>query len=245
MIWAILSLALGGILKGATGAGVPIVAIPALTMVYGVDFAVAVLVMPNLVANLWQGWTYRNDALPPRFIWLFAGGGMVGAGVGTWLLANLPGGALSLTVALAVYAYIGFRLLRPGWSIPYALGLGLAGPVGVAGGVLQGASGLSAPVSITFLNTLALSRICFMGTVSIFFVAMSLVQIPALAAVGLLSWERLLISCGALVLASLFFPVGTWLGARISSAAFDKAVLVLLGLIATRIIGTQLWSGLG
>ena len=245
MIWAILSLALGGVLKGATGAGVPVVAVPALAMVYSVDFAVTTLIMSNLVNNLWQGWAYRRDALPRRFVWHFAGGGMLGAGAGTWLLANLPGAALSLTVAVAVYLYIGFRLLRPDWAVPLATGRRLAAPVGVAGGLMQGAAGISAPVSITFLNALSLSRGCFMGTISVFFVAMTVVQIPALIMVGLLDWERFWISCGALVIASAFMPAGSWLGARISKRVFDRVVLVLLGLIATRIIVMALWSGAG
>ena len=53
-------LALGGILKGATGAGAPILAVPALAMLFDVQFAVAIMVMPNLLTNAWQAWRFRH-----------------------------------------------------------------------------------------------------------------------------------------------------------------------------------------
>ena len=47
-----LAFALGGILKGATGAGTPVIAIPVLTIFFDVQLAVIIMVMPNLISNL-------------------------------------------------------------------------------------------------------------------------------------------------------------------------------------------------
>jgi uncharacterized membrane protein YfcA len=47
-----LALALGGILKGATGAGAPHLAVPVLVVLRDVQFAVAVFVMPNIIPYL-------------------------------------------------------------------------------------------------------------------------------------------------------------------------------------------------
>ena len=55
---AALALFLGGVLKGATGAGSPIVAVPILSLLYSVPFAVSVFVLPNLLSNLFQSWKY-------------------------------------------------------------------------------------------------------------------------------------------------------------------------------------------
>lgn len=245
MIWAVLSLALGGVLKGATGAGAPVVAVPVIAMTHGVDVAVVTMMVPNLLSNLWQGWQFRADALPPQFTWTFAGAGMAGAVAGTWLLANLPATALSLMVAAGVFAYIGLRLARPDLGLGLRAGTALAGPVGLVAGVLQGATGVSAPVSLTFLNAMRLGRGAFIGTVSIFFAAMTLAQLPSLALVGLLSGERLAASAAAFVIVSAFMPVGGWLGARISKAAFDRGMLVLLALVAIRILADALGIGPG
>ena len=43
-----IAFAMGGILKGATGAGAPIIAIPVLALLYNVQFAVAVFIIPSV-----------------------------------------------------------------------------------------------------------------------------------------------------------------------------------------------------
>jgi len=236
IVLAILAVALGGIMKGAIGAGVPIIAAPALTMVFGVQTAVAILVVPNLLSNVWQAWAYRDKALSRRFLVLFAGGGMVGVVLGTYLLASLPQETLSLLVAFSVLGYIALRLAKPGWVLGRATADRFSGVAGTLGGLLQGATGISAPASITYLNAMRLPREAFIGTVSIFFVAMTAAQIPALWSVGILTGERLAMGFVALGVVFVFMPLGTWLGRRTSPKVFDITMLVVLGVIAAKIL---------
>lgn len=236
LVLAALAILLGGVMKGAIGAGMPIIAAPALTMLFNVQTAVAVLVVPNLLSNVWQAWHFRQEAMPRRFLVLFAGGGMLGVAVGTMLLATLPQETLSLMVACAVIAYIALRLARPGWVLARARANRLCGAAGIAGGFLQGATGISAPASITFLNAMKLPREAFIGTISIFFVSMTAMQIPALWSVGLLSLELLTYGFAALALVFLAMPLGNWLGKRASPKVFDRVMLVTLGAIAVKIL---------
>jgi uncharacterized membrane protein YfcA len=46
-------LALAGVLKGATGMGTPVIAVPALAACFDVPFAIAILVLPNFATNAW------------------------------------------------------------------------------------------------------------------------------------------------------------------------------------------------
>ncbi|MFD1910947.1 sulfite exporter TauE/SafE family protein [Halodurantibacterium flavum] len=238
MIWAILSLALGGILKGATGAGAPIIAIPALTMVYDVRLAVTLMILPNLLSNVWQGWAYRRAALPAGFLLRFCIAGGLGVLVGSWMLAFVSADLLSLLVAVGVIAYIAMRIMPRSASatLGYPLARRVAGIAGLAGGLLQGATGLSAPVSLSFLNAMRLERATFIATISAFFVCVTAVQAPALFALGFLTWDRLLLSLGALIVLSAFMPLGRWLARRWSPQVFDRVILVLLGAIAIRIL---------
>ena len=236
LVLAILALLLGGVMKGATGAGAPVIAAPALTMLFNVQTAVAILVVPNLLGNIWQAWSFRKDALPLRFLVLFAGGGFIGAVLGTWLLVVLAPETLSLLVAFAVIIYIVLRLGKPGWVLPQARAHSFSAPVGMLGGLLQGATGISAPASITFLNAMRLPRPAFIGTIAIFFVAISSAQLPALWTVGLISSQTLGFGLLALVLILLAMPLGNWLGKRLPSRVFDLVLLTLLGLIALKIL---------
>lgn len=236
MIWACLALALGGVLKGATGAGAPIVAVPVMAMLYDVPFAIVVLTMPNLLSNVWQAWMHRTHAMPRSFTLRFAFGGAVGAAIGTVMLAQLPSEALEVLVALSVLAYIAFRLARPGWVLPFAAARRIVLPVGTLAGVMQGAAGVSAPVSITFLNALRPERRAFVGTISVFFAGMACVQLPLLGWFGFLSWERLAWSCAALLPLLGAMPLGAALSRRFSRETFDRVTLALLAAVAVRLL---------
>jgi len=235
---AALALAGGGILKGAIGAGAPILAIPALALIFDVRYAVAVLVIPNLVTNFWQWWQYRESMLPRAFTVLFAAGGAFGALAGSFMLAFVPPDILLTVVGLIVLLYIAFRLIRADWVLSYSRGLLLAGPAGFAGGMLQGAAGLSAPVSITFMSAMKLERPTFIATISVFFMLMTIVQGPALAGLGLFSWKIVIHGIAALVLLLGFMPVGAWLARHVPRETFDRLILVLLGAIAAKILIT-------
>ena len=54
IIAILVAFSLGGILKGATGAGAPIITIPVIAAFYDVRIAVIIMVIPNLLTNIGQ-----------------------------------------------------------------------------------------------------------------------------------------------------------------------------------------------
>ncbi len=241
VVMALLGLGLGGILKGATGAGAPVIGVPVLAMIFNVPMAVAIFTIPNLATNIWQGWHFRRSQISGRFTLIFAGTGALGAGIGSILLAFLPSAVLMGVVAGVVLLYIAFRLMRPNWQLARPLADRLCAPVGLIGGMMQGAGGISAPVSVTFLNAMRLDRGQFIATIAVFFCAMSLVQIPLLAQFGIMTGEIALLSLAAMVPLIGGMPIGAWLARRISKEAFDKIILALLGVIALKLLGDAIW----
>lgn len=231
-----LGFALGGVLKGATGVGAPILAVPLLSIYFDVRFAIVIFSIPNLLPNLWQVWSYRKTILPRRFVIAFAGTALFGTAAGTWVLANAPVNWLPLGLAAVVFLYIAFRLARPHWKLSYEAGLRLAWPIGFISGAMQAAAGLSAPVSITFLSAMKLDRVTFMPTVSALFVAMGIVQIPLLIWYGFLTAERAALSAAALIPLMAAMPIGAWLGARLPREVFDRVILVVLFVLAIRLV---------
>ena len=175
---AALGLAAGGFLKGATGAGAPVVGVPILAMVYDVPMAVATFSVINLFSNFWQSWTFRKDAPDRRFVQLFAIAGAIGAAAGTVLLATLPTAVLMASLAVVVLAYITLRMARPDWRLPRKTARKVGPAAGFAGGLMQGAGGISAPVSVSFLNAIDLSRGEFIGPISVFFLSLIHISEP-------------------------------------------------------------------
>ena len=236
IILGALALGLGGVLKGATGAGSPLLAVPLLAMLYDVPLAVAIFTLPSLFSNIWQGWRFRSYRISPTLTWIFALAGAAGAAAGSVMLVSLSSDLLLLGVAGAVFLYIGFRLARPDWILDLAVATRLAIPAGFVGGLLQGAAGISAPVSITFLNAMRMERPAFIATISVFFVAMSAMQVPLLVSWGVLTPLRLLLSVAAVLPLLAGMPLGALLAKRFSKEFFDGLILVMLAVIALRLV---------
>jgi len=244
LAFAFVGILLGGFLKGATGAGAPVVGVPVLAIVFDVPMAVAIFSVLNLCTNIWQSWAFRAEVTEHRFVWTFAAMGAVGAVLGSILLASLPVPLLMGALAGVVFAYIGLRLARPNWVLSRARGRQMGPYVGLIGGVMQGAGGLSAPVSITFLNALNLPRKEFIATIAIFFLAMSVTQVPALAVLGILTWDRLLLAVLALIPMFLGIPIGSFAARFLSKQAFDRLILSLLAVIAVKLIWDAVQAGM-
>ncbi|MEM7694518.1 MAG: sulfite exporter TauE/SafE family protein [Pseudomonadota bacterium] len=227
---------IGGILKGATGAGAPIIAVPLLSIFYSVPLAVATLTVPSLLANLYQIVVYRRSLGSPGFALALTLSGAAGAAVGSVLLVVLSADVLMVAVAVLVYGYVGFRVFNPAWQLTQRAASRIVLPVGLLAGVLQGSAGLSGPATLTFLNAMRLDRPRFIAVVSCHFAGMAVVQIPALVAVGVMTLERLGLSALACVPLFGAMPIGAWLAKRLSKRAFDRVMLTLLTLVATRLL---------
>lgn len=227
-----LAFLVGGILKGAIGAGAPLAAVPLLSLIYGVSFAVAVFVAPNLVSNLIQGWQFRKDQPPGVFVWVFAVAGGLGALAGTFFLVALPQEGLKIGVACVILLYLLFRFFKPTVKIDLGAALWLTPFAGFIGGILQGASGVSAPVSVTFLSLIRLSREQFIASISLFFLAMGVVQLPALMALGIMDVRTGILSCLAVLPLLVGMRVGELIITRLDRQWFDRSVMLVLALMA-------------
>lgn len=237
----LVALSLGGLVKGATGAGAPVVAIPVIAAFFDVRLAVAVMVTPNFAANTWQLIEFRKECLGGGFTWRFGLAAALGTALGTVLLAILPERALTLIVALSVTAYIGLRLAHPDFRIGETAARRMAMPAGLAAGLLQGAAGISAPIAVSFLNAMRLTRPVFIATISAIFLAMAGVQLPALFAADVMTPAVFAVSLAALVPLLGFMRLGSWLARRLSPKGFDRLTLVLLTGLALRLYYTVLF----
>ena len=229
-------LALGGLLKGATGAGAPLLAVPALAAVFDVPFAIAIMIVPNLLTNIWQIWRFHDSRPALGFLLPFVGGGVVGVATGTWLLTELSSDTLLAVLGLIVFSYIALRIAKPHFGLSDAVARALSLPAGFGGGLLLGATGVSAPISVTFLNAMRLTRPVFIFTISAFFALTSATQLPALIYAEILTGERLLLSSLAVIPITGAMPVGSYLAARLPAQAFDRLILIFLGVLAAKML---------
>lgn len=231
-----LAFALGGILKGATGVGAPLVAVPLMTSFYDVRFAVAVFVLPNLITNLLQMFIYLRSLKHRLFLFVLCFAAGIGALVGSLTLQLTSSGILEKLMAILVLFYVGFRIFTPGWKLSMKIAQKLSFPIGFLAGFLQGTFGISSPATFTFLNAIKFERSEFIAIVSSFFVAMSVIQLPTLSYLGLMEIEHFILGCLAVLPLTSGMPLGALLLKNASAALFDKVILFVLVGVALKLL---------
>ena len=231
-----LAFAMGGVLKGATGVGAPLIAVPVMTSFVDIRFAVAVFVVPNLVTNLIQAILYRRALNNRLFLLILCLSAGFGAFAGSLMLYRASGGVLEMVMAGLVLFYVGFRLFKPNWQLSMPMAHKLNMPMGFLAGFLQGAFGISAPATLTFLNAIKFERTEFIIIVSAFFMTMSLIQLPTLFYLGLMQAEHLVLGLLAVIPLMACMPVGAFILRRATPDLFDKVILVILVGVAIRLL---------
>lgn len=233
-----LAIGAGSIVKGATGIGLPLIAVPFMASLLGLHHAIAVMIVPVLVSNVWQLIEFRAERKDARlaFLWPLLIAASVGVVVGTLLLSVMPERILTATLGLTLFGYLALRLARPQFTLKPQMARRLAIPVGAASGLLHGAAGVSAPISVPFLHAMQLGRPAQVFAISAIFLLLAAIQLPSLYLVGIMRRDWLLEGFLALVPMLVFMPVGQWIGARLSARSFDRVILVFLALMGIKLV---------
>ncbi|MCO6381513.1 MAG: sulfite exporter TauE/SafE family protein [Vannielia sp.] len=231
----------GATIKGLLGIGLPMVAIPGLTLVFGLPTALAMVSIPVAAANLWQVWLYRRTEGIWPVLLPFVCAGALGTALGTIILVSVAEVVLELALAAMLVAYIVFRVAQPGWALSGRRARAGALPVGLAAGMLHGATGISGPIGITFFHAQGLQRPQFILASGVMFLCFTLVQIPMLGATGVLGGSEALVGIVGLPAVALGLYLGDRLARRVDPVLFDRLVLLVLGWTA----GALLWRAVG
>ena len=218
----------GGLIKGVTGLGYPLVAVPLITLAVGVEDAVVVVAVPNLVANAALGWHARDGRTASRDLDRLLAAGVVGAVLGTFALTTLPEDPLLVVLIVTVVVFIVQFLRDPDLRIDPATSRRWSPVAGLGAGVMQGALGISGPVVATWLHGYRLEKAAYVFSVVSIFGLTGAVQIVVLGAQGEFDADRLVAAAVAGAAVAVVLPIGTRLRDRVDGASFERAVLAVL-----------------
>jgi uncharacterized protein len=228
LVVIVAAIAVGAFIKGATGGGLPQIAIPVMAVFLGVEHAVVVMAIPGVVANGLLVRSHRAEAPGTRHLPVMIGAGVVGAVVGTLLLKSLDARVLSGVLALVIVVYIVLAVAKPGFTLPERVTRVGSGPVGLVAGGLQGATGISGPLLTTWLHGFGMAPRAYVLALSSLFFVFSTVQTVTMFGVGLYTPSRLVESLLALLPILVALPLGVRAARRLSAQTFQRVVLVLL-----------------
>jgi uncharacterized protein len=219
---------LGGVVKGITGVGLPLVLVPLAAQFIPVPAAVALVSVPMVATNVAQAAEGGRVMATLRQIWPILFLLVIGTFIGVHLLVTIDRRRLSLVLG------IGFVFLAALLGLAPRVRLGnrtarWAGPaVGLAAGVLGGMSAMFGPPMIAYLVGIGADPDTFVKQMAIFAFTASVAMLLALGGSGTLSGTDLLVSAMAVIPIQLGMPAGRWLRHRANPALFRLAVLVVL-----------------
>jgi uncharacterized membrane protein YfcA len=230
IIVAVIALLFGGFAKGISGMGLPIVATPILTLLFDLQTAIAITIVPTFVTDVImlvrtpKNWGLIKNAAP---LMIF---GICGIVLGSYFLVNINQLILSgiLGVVIVIFVVTSFFSLLPTFKrLPW-----LDAAVGLIGGTVQGAAGASGPIISMYMLQMKMNRNEFLFMINSFFVTIDLVQCITVYKLGLYRGVVVYYSLGALVPALLALSVAFVLQKRISDQVFRNSVLIVMMLSA-------------
>jgi uncharacterized membrane protein YfcA len=229
---------LAGFVKGTTGFAMPMVMISGLGSFLSAEVALAALIMPTLVSNIWQA--FRQGFVAA---WASARKHMTyllmllpGIAIAAQFVRALPSGLMFLFIGALVTIFAAIQLM--GWQLRLQnAGKRVASvAIGAVAGVLGGLSGIWGPPTVMYLTTLETPKHEQMRVQGVVYGLGSIVLALAHLQSGVLSGERLQLSVGMVVPALAGLWVGFLVLDRVDQKFFRRMTLLVLVLAGLNLI---------
>lgn len=231
---------LAGGVKGVIGLGLPTVSLALLTATVGLQPAMALLLVPSFVTNLWQAVVGGNFMTILKRSWVFLLTATVTVWVGGLVLVAVDVSWLSALLGLLLVVYSALSLTRPSVSLPKSWE-SWAGPLtGTINGVLTGMTGSFVVPGVLYLQAIGLPRDQLIQAMGMLFTVSTVALAVSLGGRNLLSAELGTISIVSVVPAIIGMVLGQKLRQRLSEDKFRKIFFTSILILGLYIIARSL-----
>ena len=231
---------LAGFIKGVLGLGLPTVSMGLLAVTMPPGQALAIVIVPAIVTNIWQTFVgpYLRDIV--RRLWPL----MAGTVIGIWLNAGLLTGPYALYgpvilgLLLVIYAIVG--LSRFSFHVARRDEKWIGGIVGVVTGLISAATGVQVIPSMPFLQAIGMEKDELVQALGVFFTTATVALAFNLTTAGLLTAATAL--PGAVAMAASFAGmfIGQAVRTRMQPEVFRRWFLVVMILLGLYLAGSAL-----
>jgi uncharacterized membrane protein YfcA len=236
------ALLLAGFVKGVVGLGLPTVSIGLLAVAMQPSRAIAIVIVPAIVTNIWQTFAgpHLRDII--RRLWPL----MAGTVIGIWLNAGMLSGPYAryggvvLGVLLVIYAIVG--LSKFNFSVARSNEKWIGGIVGLVTGMVSAATGVQVVPSMPFMQAIGMEKDELVQALGVFFTVATLALAFTLTSAGLLSASTAL--PGAVAMASAFAGmfIGQVVRSRMQPEAFRRWFLIAMILLGLYLAGSAVYN---
>jgi uncharacterized membrane protein YfcA len=218
----------GGLSKGAVGIGLPLVALPFLAIMLPPLQAIALLVVPVIVTNMFQVFHGGIFMAVARRFWSLIAAIAITAVLASRLIVTADTEAL-LVIIGGVIAVVGLmRVIPLPVGIPDRHEPWLNPIIGVIAGLVGSVSNLFGPPVFAYLSMRALDKDIFVVVIAMVFLVGAVPLHGNLILLGVTTPDILMLSAIASIPVFAGMAIGTWLRSRFSQAVFEK---LLVGII--------------
>lgn len=227
---------LAGAVKGVVGLGLPSISMALLTATVGLTEAMALLLVPSFVTNLWQAVAGGHGRVLIARLWPFLAAATVTVWIGGLALTRVDLSLLSalLGFLLALYALLG--LLRLTFALPAGAPAWVGPAFGMVNGVLTGMTGSFAVPGVPYLQAIGLPRDELIQAMGMLFALSTAALAVSLGGNGLLPANLGLLSAAGLVPALVGMVAGQSIRKRLPEERFRRAFFVALLLLGAYIV---------
>lgn len=224
-----------GLVKGIVGLGLPSVAVGLGSVLVGMKPAIALLLVPSFVTNVWQALAGHAFVMIVSRTWPMMLTIIVGTWMGVWLLARLNPSILAIVLggSLIAYATMGFSRFKVPHPGRYERLISL--PIGIVHGLVAGMTGSYIP-GVPFLQSLGLAKDTLVQAMGILFTFSTIVLAFAMADQRLLSGGLVIASIGVVIPAIAGMHAGQLIRNRLSEEIFKKVLFTSLGCLGVYIL---------
>lgn len=232
---------IAGTVKGVIGLGLPTVSLALLAMALHLPNAMAVLLVPSFVTNVWQALVGGHGRVLLRRIWPFLLVATVTVQLGALALTRVDLALLTALLGLLIVAYAGANLAGLRFRVEARHEGWIGASMGFVNGVLAGMTGSFGMPGVMYLQALGLSRDALIQAMGMLFTVSTLALGLALQAGNLLRLEHGVLSTLALLPALAGMVIGQRIRKRLSEEWFRKifflSLLVLGAYLTARALG--------
>jgi uncharacterized protein len=231
-----------GFIKGVIGLGLPTVSVSLLAIAMPPGKALAIVIVPAIVTNIWQTFIGGHLRDIVRRLWPL----MIGTAIGIWLNAGALTGPsahyapIVLGMLLVIYAVTGLRNFR--FQVPRGNEKWVGGIVGVVTGVISASSGVQVIPSVPFIQAIGMEKDELVQALGVFFTVATLALGFTLTRSGLMSTATAL--PGGIAMGASFAGVfiGQAVRSKMPSEAFRRWFLVAMILLGLYLAGTAVYG---
>jgi hypothetical protein len=220
------SLIVAGLLKGVIGVGMPIVALPLLSLFIDIKSAAMLLSMPLIFSNLPQALEGGKTGRCLMHLMPVLLGMISGLFLGVRILLAVDANVAKIIAGLVLVAVAGVTLIAPKLQLPARLVVPAGITFGFFGGILGGIAAMAGPLVFIFLLAKGLHGKAFTKEASLYLVISSGLLAIFLTASRQFSWLDVLVSTAAMLPVALGMVAGQHLRDRIAAETFRKLVLI-------------------